>query len=340
MQEIDLSRYSDHEGFTLVFQGASLPFDWKTLEETMKGLCQAARAISEIADPDFEIDVEIAGISSGSVKLKVSFRKKLRDTASAALMGVLATQTISTPRDFVGSLLLNSLYVSSNPGAQREIISTEDTVTITSPDATITMLHDAYRLLPKVKKNRKVKRGVRRVLSAALNNESVTGIGFSRSDQDKIPAFSISKQQIEHAIGRPVRAPSDIFPKGTYLTTNDVTLSTGKPKDREVVNAQIYFTSPVPARPNTWRCVWDGKRITVTITDPHYLANSHSNFLHRGSNMNVELTIYRKYSRASQTWVNQAYEITKVYTQGIGRPTEPFTYGDPYNVLPPHKNCD
>ncbi|MGO4682361.1 hypothetical protein [Hyphomicrobium sp. 2TAF46] len=339
MQEIDLSRYSDHEGFTLVFQGASLPFDWKTLEETMKGLRQAAKAIGEIVDPDFEIDIEIGGITPGSVKLKVTFRKKLKDAAGAALVGVLVTQTAAVPHDYVGALLLKALYDRSSPQAQYEVSSTEETVTTVSSDASVTMLHDAFRLVPKVKKNRKVQRGVRRVLSATQHNDNVTGIGFSLSNEDKVTTFSISKQQINHAIGRPARIPADYIPKGTFLT-NNITLSIGNPKDREVVNAQIYFTSPVRGRPNTWRCVWDGKRITVTITDPHYLATMESNFLRGGSNMNVELTIYRKFSRTSQTWVNKAYEITKVYTQGIGRPTEPFTFGDPYNALPPPKNSD
>lgn len=318
MQDIDLSQYSDSDGFTLVFYGATLPFDWKTVNETMKGLTQAAKAIGAVIDPDFDIELEISGLMPGSVKLGVSFQKKLSATATA-LLAAGATQIAPVPHDYIGSVLLASLYQRVDPSEFKDVRSNDKTVTLVGPSSTLTMTHEAYQFVPKLQKNRKLSRGVRRVLLAAHKNHAITSVGLTCSLDHEAPTFVISRPDIDVLFegDAPRRA---VTPMDTRALSNGITAYLDRPKGIDVIETQIVFLSPVSGKPNTWRCVWNGRRITATITDPDYLIGLSTLLipLRRGSSVHVELTISRKFSRAANTWIDKSYEITKLHTQKLG----------------------
>lgn len=317
MDQVDLTQFDDDSGFTVQFLGPPGLIAVDTLVGTLSGFAEALRAIGDLVEPEFELEVYVDSVVPGSIKIGVKLKKRLKTLGVAAVVGAALTSIVPKPREVITGLFTSYLYDKIKPDEKCTVVVTAEKVTIKGQHCDVTVTREVYELRPRIEAEPKVAQGVKRALQAVKKDKAVESIGVSKT-RSAPPAVFVERTKLDDAIKR----LNEAIAPGSYAADAPTDSATVVPQTRmETVRTNLVILKAWLERGRRkWRFNWQGMKISAAIRDPDFFdqLESRSIALRQGDALDADLSISQRFLPAANVWENFEYTVTRVYSVKLG----------------------
>ena len=284
MATIDLRNATDEDGFVIYFGGRPNEVDSYTFANALLAIADAFREVNSQVNPAVAMELRLEALAEGSFKAKVKGKPK---SLKSLLVGL--------GKCVVLPIFLAFLY--DEIKGDDEIIVNTDEVIIQRGDDRIIIPRSAYdqaRALP----NKQTVRGhVAKAINVVDRDENVDSFGLFRDfDPDSPPLIHI--------------------PRDDFQRVREIELEDDPGRRNKDDPATLYVRKAVfEASNRKWDFVWNGVKISAPISDPAFLADllARTYLIGNGDALEVTLRIKQKWDETSSVWLNDSYEVLKVW---------------------------
>ena len=285
MADIDLRELPEND-VVLHFGGRPNEVDAFTFSNSLVAFAEALQEINKQTSPGTAVEISIEGVAPGSFRAKINTKLKplsglWAGVGKPVLVGVLAafiydkTLGPSTP-----VITVNDAEVVIQRGSDRIIIPR--------------YIYDARQ---RVSDPHQVERHIARAFAAMEDDPSVTDFGLTGRIDD--PGLIIPVQREKFALlSMPEQAPTEdgrrYRDERTRVTIIKAIFQRGSRK---------------------WEFVWQGLRISAAIQDPSFFDKlaAREFWFAQGDELEVMLRIHQKYDDVNAVYINEWYEIIRVF---------------------------
>lgn len=289
MAELRIAEFENT--IVLYFQTPEPRVNAYALAATLVALADSAKAAARTLNSGVEIEIVVEAMSSGSFRAKV--------TAVAREAGLFVKNQLIT--GIVIGVLAS--YVYDHTLGKKEpvqvIVQTDEVIVVSGNDRVVVprAVHDAKQL---VEKDPNFVRSMDRMLSSAVIDDRVTGLGLAPSLDSPPPAVILNRELLE------MRDPLEQEPK-TRVIEED---------------ADLYIVKAIMERSTRkWEFKWHGINISAPIKDPNFYDDfaKHNFTIAPGDEFQARIAIYQKRDDLSGVYSNTKYEVLHVYRH-VSRP--------------------
>jgi len=286
MPTIDLREYDSERGFIIHFGGKPREIDAHTFAYSLLGFSEALKEINSQVNPGYSFELKIEAISEGSFRATLrESGKSLRNIFSAAV------------KNFVFPLLVLIAY-DEWKSHEKSIEVSDDVVLIKTGDTTIVLPKSVFEQRERVKETSRIRGNINRAVEAVENDENVTDLSLYSELDKETPVLHI---------------PRDRFAEFKKEIADVSTTEGTRVRDERV---SLVILKVVFAKGNRkWEFVWNGIKISATVSDPIFLMEllSREHLIGNGDTLECDLEIVQEWDSSQSVWINKSYNITKVY---------------------------
>lgn len=291
---MDLTKLDD-ETLLIVFSGDLRTIDVDTISQALTGFAEALRAINDVFDPEYELEVSLEETSNSSFIAKLSLRripKGLYQRVGETL---------------ILGLLVNYLYDLANYSKPTFRLEGEEFV-IETINEIIKLPADIVKYREKLAKDKTVARGVKKAFQAAREDEKVEAVSIkNRADQ---PAFiTVPRGDFGTVVSNASKAID-----GRRIPFNyDETI---RPTRVRLERTSIVIVKAVLRRTDRkWQFTWHGRDISAPITDPTFFDRLGARLIKiaQGDSLDVDLAITESQDEVSGVWAQDDFAVVFVH---------------------------
>lgn len=279
--------------FVLHFGGRLNEIDAYTFGNSLIAFTDALREINKQLNPDSPIEIVIDAVGTGS------FRARLRTAAKKATTIFAPTAVVS---GIAIGVMANLVYDKMFPEPINVIVQ-DDEVIVQHGDDRVIIPRAVYDAKNRLSNPAEVDRHISRGFDVLEEDPSVTDLGITPRIDDKSPAAIIPRDTfgILAAPGLPERADQH------WRVTEENT-------DLTVVRAVLERSD------RKWQFVWRGIRISAPIKDQTFFDRlaRHEYEFGQGDVLHVLLAIHQRRDDISGAFINEWYEVVRVFTHMSG----------------------
>ena len=288
MTTYDLTKLSDDE-FVVHFGGRPSEVDVYTFTNAMLGIADALREINAIINPGQSLEVKIDALGAGSFRTRI---KTIKRFLPALLHG--------TAVNVVLPLFLMFLYDRYLADTSFSVEVNDDVVVIHRGHDRIIISKQAHEKKSMVSDNPKVADGVRRAIEAVREDSSVESIAFVENMHVREPSLIIPREGFDQVLDK-VELLATV-PEGRTRTISERT-------HLGVIKA-VFERSR-----RKWQFIWRGIRISASIVDASFFDRLERReiAIAQGDSLDVELAIFQEFDPAARVWINEGYEVVRVF---------------------------
>ena len=286
MATIDLRPLAGDQ-FVLHFGGRPNEVNAYTFANAILAMSEAIREIHSQLNPGFAIEIAIDAVGSGS------FRARLKTT------GETLASIFKTPaRDLLIAVLAAIIYEKAF-APKMQIIVKDDSYVIERGADRIILSREVYEARAKLKSTDEIDKQISRAFEVLEDDPSISDFGITPEIHDAEPLATIPREQFAR------------------LAEHVAILQSENPTHRIIEQrTQLIVLKAVLERSDRkWQFVWNGIRISAPIKDPTFydrLARREFEF-GQGDILDVVLAIQQGRDDESGVYMNERYEVTKVF---------------------------
>ena len=284
MATIDLRQCSDEDGFVIYFGGRPNEVDSYTFANALLAIADAFREVNSQVNPAVAMELRLEALTEGSFKAKVKGKPKSLRSIFAGL-----GQCVVLP------IFLAFLY--DEIKGDEQIIVNDDEVVIQRGNDRIIIPRTAYDQAQTLPNKPTIRSHVAKAIGVVDRDENVESFGLYRDfDPDSPPLINI--------------------PRDDFQRVREIELEGDPGRRNKDEPATLYVRKAVfEASNRKWDFVWNGVKISAPISDPAFLADllARTYLIGNGDALEVTLRISQKWNGVSSVWLNDSYEVLKVW---------------------------
>lgn len=291
-QAIDLTIFEDE--IVLHFGSDHHRVRAETFATTIIELTAALKEINKVVNPDYDLEVYIDAFGPGSFRARVKALQKktsslLKTTATSVVLGILAS-------------FIYDKFIAD--GSEIKIIVNNDHYVVEHGDERVILPKEAMEFKDKAAPSKEVEKRVSKAFRNLEKDKTVKDFGITEKLEDEFPIFVI---------------PSRDFPRMMEIREEVIPEEQRRVLEKSA-HLQIVRVIFEPGK-RKWEFVWDnGVKISAPILDEkfHNRLQRRDYVLGVGDRLFCMLRIHQIRDANSQVWINDHYEIVKVFDHEIG----------------------
>ena len=286
MSTIDLTDYTDDEGFVLHFGGSPHAVNTYTFANALVAFSDSYRELNDQLHHGEAIELQLEALGPGSFRARV---KGLRRGLGRLLGG--ATTHVLIP---VLVAFLYENYVSSD---ELSVTVSDDSVVIERGSDRIIVSREAYNDSRSLPNPERLRQKIGKTVEAVEEDNNVQSIGVVRAPDDASPIIDIPRSAFPRI--RELSEAREPSPT-SRVTSENATLT--------IVKA--VFTD----QRRKWDFVWNGFKISAYINDQAFVADllARKYTIGNGDALACLLEIDQEWDEAGKVWLNVSYSVGAV----------------------------
>ena len=286
MATIDLTDYTDDEGFVLHFGGNPREVNTYTFANALLAFSDAYRELNDQIYHGEAIELRLEALGPGSFRAKVKgLRKGLKNLLGSATTHVLIPVLV---------MFLYDNYVDPD---EINVTTTDDQVIIERGADRIIVSRKIYELSRSLPRPERLRQKFGKAVEAVEDDDNVQSIGVVRAPDDDTPIIDIPREEFSR-----IRELSEV----QQLTSTERVKLEGA--TLSIIKA--VFSD----QRRKWDFVWNGVKISAFIDDETFVADlmRRKYTVGNGDAIDCILEIDQKWDEMARVWLNVSYSVGTV----------------------------